>query len=563
MATYHQLESDQSMQIVINAALEDIEIPPINTPEESTGSSSPTESQNGALVQHSTLDIDGLGVSSKSISSSDDLIVVIEKPTLLKRIERFVFPPETPKELQLWRWENIAIPLCYLLVGTFQGLSSSVVNAYPLEIGATEAQQTTLKVLKGLPASFKIVFGFLSDGFPIMGYRRKWYMAIGWGLASFCCFVLAFLGTPTIGALSLMVFLYSLGFWFADVIGDSLVAEKAKLEPEALRGQLQSTCYACRFFMLMVSVAFSTGMYEFVGQTFIFYTLAVIPIFTILPALYFLGEQKDVPVASISAQCSEIWNAVCSRAVWQPMGFVYMYNVLQVSNAAWNQFLFSGLGFSTFELNTFLIEAYALVFLGIMVYKHYLVNVSWRTIYIYTTFLNTIFSSFQFVLIFRLNRELGISDYLFALGDDVFAEFIQGIQFLPITIMMVHLCPAGSEGAAYAMFTTVNNAALNLAGTISTLFLGIWDVSQEKLEQDPPDVSGMWKLSLLTTCIQTAAILFVPLLPSNKEKLASLNFQENSSIGGAVFLIVLFVSLLWAVITAVLNIVDPGWAGGG
>jgi hypothetical protein len=34
---------------------------------------------------------------------------------------------------------------------------------------------------------------------------------------------------------------------------------------------------------------------------------------------------------------------------------------------------------------------------------------------------------------------------LFALGDDAMAELIAGVQFLPTTIMMVHLCPAVRE----------------------------------------------------------------------------------------------------------------------
>jgi hypothetical protein len=58
-------------------------------------------------------------------------------------------------------------------------------------------------------------------------------------------------------------------------------------------------------------------------------------------------------------------------------------------------------------------------------------------------------------------------------SDLSFADFIAGIQFLPTTIMMVHLCPSGSEGASYAMFTTVNNSAGNLAGAMSTLLLGV------------------------------------------------------------------------------------------
>jgi hypothetical protein len=126
---------------------------------------------------------------------------------------------------------------------------------------------------------------------------------------------------------------------------------------------------------------------------------------------------------------------------------------------------------------------------------------------------------------------------------------------------MVHLCPPGSEGAAYAMFTTVNNAAGSLAGTVSTMFLGIWDVSSERLKLRPPDVSGLWKLSLLTTVIQTAGILFVPMLPAGKDELQGLNFQSKSKIGGVIFVFVLTASVLWAIVTAVLNVLFPTWSG--
>jgi hypothetical protein len=34
-----------------------------------------------------------------------------------------------------------------------------------------------------------------------------------------------------------------------------------------------------------------------------------------------------------------------------------------------------------------------------------------------------------------------LSPFLFALGDDAMSELIAGVQFLPTTIMMVHLCP--------------------------------------------------------------------------------------------------------------------------
>ena len=273
-----------------------------------------------------------------------------------------------------------------------------------------------------------------------------------------------------------------------------------------------------------------------------------------------------------------------------PQGFVYLYNCLQIGNGAWKQYLRSVLSFSDAELNGLLIVSYVLLYLGVMFYKYYLIKSSWRGIYIITTLLNFALSMLQICLIMGLT--FGISNFLFALGDDAMAEFIGGIQFLPTTIMMVNLCPSGSEGASYAMFTTVNNAALNMSGMISTVLLGVWDVSKHALERitTSPDVvlsaglvcnstnfealneatttcvrdpylGGMIKLTLLTSFLQFSGILFVGLLPGTAEELKKLNHGSKSSVGGFIFLFVTFGSLLYSVIAGVLNIVAPGWAG--
>ena len=131
---------------------------------------------------------------------------------------------------------------------------------------------------------------------------------------------------PSIPFLSFTLLLFGTGFWFADVMGDSIVAEKAKLEPESSRGQLQSTCYACRFFGLMVAAPFSTVIYSTYGPKAVVVLMAGLPAL-ITPLIFMLKETKNVPVDSTEKQCAEIWNTVCSRAVWQPMGFVYLYNV--------------------------------------------------------------------------------------------------------------------------------------------------------------------------------------------------------------------------------------------
>ena len=109
------------------------------------------------------------------------------------------------------------------------------------------------------------------------------------------------------------------------------------------------------------------------------------------------------------------------------------------------------------------------------------------------------------------------------------------------------------------MFTTFSNSAANLASVISTGFLGIWDVSKEALEAG--HLSGMMKLTILTTCIQFSAILFIKLLPRTREDLTKLNYETSSKIGGIVFLTVTFISIVYSVIAGVLNVVTPGWMG--
>ena len=429
-----------------------------------------------------------------------------------------------------------------------------------------------------LPCVFKILFGFLSDQVPILGYRRKGYMWIGWTMSAAIMVHLLLTSnltlewkdngtlvipknSPSIQQLSVCFLVFGFGYWMADVNSDSIVAERAKLEPPSKRGQLQSTCYAFRFFGVMVAAPVSTFLYDSNhGPRNIVLIMAIIPTVIMAPLLYLLQEIPPTRILSARQQCHEIWTTVCSRSVWQPMGFIYLYNILQVPNAAWRQFLKTCLNFSEDQLNALLIAAYVLLYLGTLAYKYYFIRFSWRLVFQVGIAMNCIFSALQILLI--KGRTFGLSPFVFALGDDVFSDLISGIQFLPLTIMMVHLCPDGSEGASYAMYTTVSNSAMLAQPTISTMLLGIWDVSKQALQDR--ELSGLLKLSMLTTLIQTSAILFVRLLPKDRHDLELLKTKgrSTSKLGGAVFLGIIFASTLDACVVGLLNILNPGWVRG-
>jgi MFS family permease len=194
-------------------------------------------------------------------------------------------------------------------------------------------------------------------------------------------------GAPSVPFLSFCVFSAGVGLWLADVMGDSIVAEKAKLEPIECRGSVQSSCYSFRFFGSMIAVPMGTFLYSTMGPKYMVLILSLLPL-AIIPFVITFKEVKDVPVAPVPEQCQEIFNTVCSRAVWQPMGFVYLYNILQVGNSAWKQFLRTNLGFTACQLNMMLISAYILIYLGVLTYKYFMIKWSWRNVYIVTTLLS-------------------------------------------------------------------------------------------------------------------------------------------------------------------------------
>ena len=96
------------------------------------------------------------------------------------------------------------------------------------------------------------------------------------------------------------------------------------------------------------------------------------------------------------------------------------------------------------------------------------------------------------------------------------------------------------------MLTTFGNIALLAGNSLGTLFGRIWDVSNGALERG--DLTGLWKLTVLTSCLSPLPLLLLPLLPADAaQHKAMRNGSRASPAAGVVFLVVLFVSLGWII----------------
>ena len=95
------------------------------------------------------------------------------------------------------------------------------------ELGLGAAEASALLGITAFPWVIKPIYGFLTDGLPIMGYRRKPYLIIAGILGSASWASLAtVVETPTQAVVASTV--ASLGVAVSDVVVDSLVVERAR-----------------------------------------------------------------------------------------------------------------------------------------------------------------------------------------------------------------------------------------------------------------------------------------------------------------------------------------------
>lgn len=88
------------------------------------------------------------------------------------------------------------------------------------------------------------------------------------------------------------------------------------------------------------------------------------------------------------------------------------------------------------------------------------------------------------MLVYHLNRQLGIPDELFTFGDDVVLAVLGQLAFMPTLVLAARLCPPGVEGTLFALLMSIFNGGGILGselGALLTRMLGVTDVDFRNL----------------------------------------------------------------------------------
>ncbi|MDB9528848.1 folate/biopterin family MFS transporter [Oscillatoria sp. CS-180] len=399
--------------------------------------------------------------------------------------------------------ELAAILLVYFVQGIL-GLARLAVSFFLKDdLGLTPAEVAALTGIASIPWTVKPLLGFFSDGFPILGYRRRPYLVLSGLLGAVSWLALATLVNTAWAAIAAIT-LSSLSVAIGDVIVDSLVVERARNESQSEAGSLQSLAWGASAVGGVITAYLGGLLLEYVGTRYVFGITAAFPLIVSLVA-WLIAEDPVTETSTwqvIGGQIKQLKGAITQKVIWMPALFIFLWQATPTAESAFFFFTTNDLGFQPEFLGRVRLVTSIAALIGIWIFQRFLKSVPFRSIFAWSTILSTVLGFTMLLLVTHTNRSLGIPDEWFSLGDSLILTVMGEISFMPLLVLSARICPSGVEATLFALLMSILNLAGLLShelGAILTHWLGVTETNFENL----------W---LLVTLTNLSTLLPLPLL---------------------------------------------------
>ena len=439
------------------------------------------------------------------------------------------------------RPELIAISLVYLVQGLLRLSSLAVFTLFKDELELDPATVGLLTGVTAFPWLIKPLYGFLSDAVPIWGYKRRSYLMLCGGLGASSWLAVSVPGL-TVGTVVGALMVGSLSTACADVVADSIVVELSRGRPQSEAGSLQSLCWASVSVGSVVSAYFSGSLVEVYGVRPVFLITACFPLLVGLAATAIpetrvktstsrtsrrtrrtgrrngtgsgsgsgtgTGTSLSSPrmatdvsptlalVDTFVNQGKALWGALRDESILYPAIFVFLWQATPSAGTAMLFFETNQLGFTTEFLGRIQLLASVASLIGVGVYNGLLKEVELRKIFLWTAILGTGLGMTQLMLITGVNRTLGISDQVFALGDSALLTVLGQVSFMPVLVLAAKLCPKGVEATLFATLMSLLNGGSFLGSALGSGLTGLFGVTADNFDNLAPLVATCTLLTL-------------------------------------------------------------------
>eukprot|EP00286_Rhodomonas_abbreviata_P023237 CAMPEP_0181301162 /NCGR_PEP_ID=MMETSP1101-20121128/7274_1 /TAXON_ID=46948 /ORGANISM="Rhodomonas abbreviata, Strain Caron Lab Isolate" /LENGTH=483 /DNA_ID=CAMNT_0023406443 /DNA_START=301 /DNA_END=1752 /DNA_ORIENTATION=- len=371
------------------------------------------------------------------------------------------------------------------------------------------ATLSSIGSITALPWTCKPLYGFISDGFPLFGYRRKPYLLLAGVFGSISWFLMSRYVTTVVGAAVCMTF-GSAAIAVANVIAEALVVERSRGESQEYASRLQSIIYAGQAVGGIIAAWLGGELLTFMSDQQVFllvasFPLSLIVIAFVVPEHRYYGDAL-AERSKIGERLQGLFDAFRQPQVWRPCAFIFLLNATPATGATWFYFYTDVLKFSSSFLGTIGVVGACFTLLGVFVFDATLKKASFRPVFLWSTIISTILGLSQLLLVFRWNEALGIPDTVFCLGESAVLSIIGWICTMPVLVLAARLCPEGMEGTMYALIMSINNLGGIVGAQLGALLTTALGVTEQNLER-------FWLLVLICNLSTVLPLFFIGFIP--------------------------------------------------
>lgn len=349
------------------------------------------------------------------------------------------------------------------------------------ELHLGPAEMSALTGIFALPWTIKPLYGFLSDGLPLFGYKRRSYLVLC-GILGSLAYTSVALGGRDITTTVVSLLLASACVACSDVVADGMVVELTRKSPSNAGG-LQSLCWGSAAAGGLLSAYFSGSLLEILTPRQVFGLTAILPFVVTLISLLTEEERIVGPIKNVvREQIQDLWSALKEPAIYKPALFLFLWQSTPTSDGAFLYFMTNDLGMGPEFLGRVRLITSAAGLVGVWVYQQYLRNVPIKTVLFWSSIISTPLGLTSLLLITHTNRALGIPDGVFVLGDDVVLAILGQVAFLPTLVLAAKLCPPGVEAVLFATLMSLFNGASTVGTEVGALLTKALGVTEDNFD---------------------------------------------------------------------------------
>ncbi len=404
--------------------------------------------------------------------------------------------------------EHLPLLAFYLMLGFGFQFTSVAMRYWMMDtVQVSPAQMAAIFGVTAIPWCLKPVYGFISDSYPIFGYRRRPYMVAFSFLAAYMWILLPFVPHDEF-IITLVMTISSGSMCFADVMADSLLVEAAREEKDDNKGVVQSHAWMMRFTGGLLASGLGALAYDYLGAVRVFLLNSLIPVMIAYVAIC-IPDKKSKKSIQMRETGRKLWSAIRMPSIYCPAIFIFLICVTPSCGGAMTFFYQRELGFTADEFGLLDTMGFLVQIFGTYIYKKYLRKVSFIKVFGWALFISFLLENTLLLLVLHVNRDLGIPDFVFAFAERVVLTLISQFITMPMVVLGAQICPVGVEGTLYALLMSITNFGGVISSEWGSLFTNMFGVTST-------DFTNLWKLLLLCNLSDIIPIASLGLLKGIK-----------------------------------------------